>query len=172
MAREDARAGQVPAWRQPMVWLMAGLPLAAVAAGLATLWIAIGSSGNNDVVPEKVTRSAQVQQADLGPDERARQLGLSLVLRLRGGRIELLPATGAFDRARPLQVALLHPTQAAQDRRIALAPDALGWGAAMPVDAAHDWRVEATPADGAWRLRGRLHAGEQATRLGPALAGD
>lgn len=29
-----------PAWKEPMVWLIAGLPITAVIAGLVTVWIA------------------------------------------------------------------------------------------------------------------------------------
>jgi len=31
-------------WKEPMVWLIAGLPLSAVLAGLATVWIAFGNA--------------------------------------------------------------------------------------------------------------------------------
>lgn len=44
-----------PFWREPMVWLIAGLPLAAVVAAFATLWIA-----NRNIDPH-VTEGFQKQ---------------------------------------------------------------------------------------------------------------
>lgn len=33
-----------PWWKEPMVWLVAGLPLSAVIAGLTTVWIAANNA--------------------------------------------------------------------------------------------------------------------------------
>ena len=63
-------------YREPMVWLLVALPLASVVATLALLRIG-GAGPPLDAVPDDVRRSAQVQQADLAPDERALALGLS-----------------------------------------------------------------------------------------------
>ena len=76
-----------PAWREPMVWLVALIPLAAVVGTLWMVFVASDAPGTDDAVADPVRRTAQVQVADLGPDARAQALRLSAVVRssrLRG----------------------------------------------------------------------------------------
>lgn len=156
--------------REPVVWLVIGLPLASIVAGVGLVITAV-RSGGDDVAIDAVQRMAQVQQSELGPDARATAMQLSAVLRLQPGRIEVYPATGDFARGESLSLRLVHPTDAALDRVATLLPDALGWHADGEFGTAHDWRVQLAPADGRWRVQGRLEAGQQAVNLRPALAG-
>ena len=160
-------------WRNPMVWLMVGFPLAAVVAGIATVFIAIGAGGS-DAIPDDVRRTAQIQTSELGPDERAATLKLSAVLSVRDGFLELLPASGpllddASLRNRPLRLLLQHPTLAAADRELKLVPTATGWRADHRLDIDHDWRLQLLPEGTAWRLRARLPAGQRGALLAPAV---
>lgn len=164
-----------PAWREPMVWLVALIPLAAV---VGTLWMVFAASqapGTDDAVADPVRRTAQVQVADLGPDARAQALRLSAVVRssrLRGKAVvEVLPVDGDFAREAPLTLALRHPARADADRELTLAPTDTGWRVEADLDASHDWNVQLRPADGTWRLLGRWPARQQATYLKPALRG-
>lgn len=79
--------------REPMVWLVIGLPLLAVVAGLGLLVVAT-RSGSSDAVIDTVERTAQIQTAELGPDARAQALKLSAVLQVDGQRLRVLPASG------------------------------------------------------------------------------
>ncbi|GAB3096189.1 FixH family protein [Lysobacter terrae] len=160
------------AWREPLVWLVAAIPAAAVVATIALLVVASRSSGNNDVVADRVQRTAQVQVADVGADARARQLGLSAIVRTGKGAIEVLPVAGGFDRAAPLLLSLHHPARAQLDREVRLTPSKTGWRADADIDLSHDWNVQLGPSDGAWRLQGRWNAKQQATWLHPALGED
>ena len=168
-------------WRNPMVWLMVGFPLAAVVAGTATLVIAI-RAGGNDASTDDVRRTAQIQTTELGPDERAAALKLSAVLSVHNtdgeAALELLPATGAFVaapeesgkiRAQPLRLLLQHPTRAEEDRELRLLPTATGWRVGHALDLGHDWRLQVMPEGGAWRLRARLPAGQRGVLLAPAV---
>ncbi|GAB2521322.1 FixH family protein [Lysobacter humi (ex Lee et al. 2017)] len=155
------------AWRVPAVWLVAGIPVAAIVAGVGLVIVAMRQP--NDAIGDRVQRTAQIQVADLGADEQARRTGLRALLRVEYGVVEALPIAGAFDRGRPLVLSLRHPARAAEDRRVELAPTALGWRAQAAVDASHDWLVELAPADGRWRLLGRLPKGQHAVALQPAL---
>lgn len=155
--------------REPMMWLVIGLPIAAVVVGVALIVISL-RSGSVDAVIDPVQRTAQMQVSDLGPDQRASALKLSAVLRVGNGMIELLPVSGDFARDQPLTLVLSHPSQAAQDRTLSLAPSELGWRATTDLPVDHDWLLLLTPVDGSWRLRGRLPVGQQAAHLGPALA--
>ncbi len=159
-----------PAWREPMVWLVAGLPLVSIVAGIALVVIA-SRSGDSDAVADPVTRTAQIQVADLGPDARAQQLRLTAIVRTDKNLIEVLPVSGEFKRDQPLRIALRHPTRAHSDRALVLQPSPLGWRAAVVIDGSHDWSVQLSPQDGHWRLLGRLPKGQRAAHLKPALTG-
>lgn len=159
-----------PAWREPMVWLVAGLPLASVIAGIALVVIA-SRSGGSDSIADPVRRTAQIQTADLGPDARARQLQLSAVVRIDdAGNVHLLPVSGQFRRDAPLRIALRHPARADLDRDLLLLPDETGWMATASIGVTHDWNVQLSPQDGQWRLQGRVPRGQRAAHLSPALS--
>lgn len=154
--------------REPMVWLVIALPLAAVLAGI---WMMVLSSrgGSIDSVPDDVQRTGQIQTTDLGPDERAARLKLGAVLQSEEGVLRVFPAGGEFRRGEPLRLQLLHPYEADADEAITLAPDELGWQAEFALDASHDWNLQLADEAGSWRLRGRLPRGQHAAHLGPAL---
>jgi hypothetical protein len=161
---------QRPAWREPMVWLVAALPLASIVAGLGLLFVA-ARSGSNDAVADRVQRTAQIQVADLGPDALAHRLELSAILRIDGDSIEVLPVSGPFRRDEALRIALHHPSMASADRDLLLAPSELGWRAPAAIPPAHDWNVELSPQDGSWRLQGRLPRGQRAAHLKSSITG-
>ena len=156
-------------WREPMLWLVVGLPAAVIVAGIATLVIAV-RSGGSDAIPDEVRRTAQVQVADLGADARARELRLSALVRVDDEMLEVLPVSGALPPQSPLTLRLQHPTEAAEDVELELKPVGRAWRVQHTLDRSHDWRLELAPADRDWRLRGRLPAGILAARLDPALA--
>ena len=161
-------ASQRAAWREPMVWLMVGLPLASVVTGFMLLAAAL-RAGGADEVDDRVQHRAQAQVSELAPDERAGDMQLAALLQLRPGRVELLPINGALPRGQTLQLSLRHPTDSSQDRSIQLLPTAPGWGADISLPNGHDWVLRLAPADEAWRLVGRLPMRTAAARLGPAL---
>jgi hypothetical protein len=158
------------AWREPMVWLVAAIPAAAVVATIALLVTATRSSGNNDLVADEVQRTAQVQVADLGPDAAAQQL--------RSVR-SCVPARASSKCCRSMAASTATPgwswrcTILRAPRSIATLPSCpfkTGWRSDGEIDLSHDWNVELRPADGAWRLRGRWQLGATghvpATRVG------
>jgi hypothetical protein len=156
------------AWREPLVWLVAALPAASIAAGIVLLVLA-GRSGTVDAVADPVQRTAQVQVTDLRADVRAREAGLSAIARRSGDVIEVRPVAGAFDRRASLTLVLRHPVEAARDRTIVLAPMREGWRARMAMETGHDWILSLAAADGRWRLQGRWRAGASDATLQPAL---
>ncbi len=158
------------AWREPMVWLVIALPLASVIAGVSLVVIA-ARSGGTDAVIDKVDRVSQIQTTDLGPDQRARQMDISVVLRVDRDALEVIPVTGELDRKAPLELQLLHPTLKEQDRQLSLLPGGLGWRVTVPdLDLGHDWRLQITPKNGEWRIKGRLPKDQHAARLAPVIA--
>lgn len=174
--KTDDHATDAPrggALRNPMVWLIVGLPALVIVAAFVTLAIAI-RSGGSDALPDDVKRTAQIQTTDLGPDAFAAAEKLSAVIRIEERAIDILPAGGELlktdeVRKRPVRLSLQHPTRAADDRELELRPVAHGWRVDDTLDLSHDWRVQLVGADGRWRLRGRLPKATRATLLQPAL---
>lgn len=163
-------AAAIAAWREPMVWLIVGLPLASMVFAFWLLWAAVRTDGNDDL-GEHVQRTGEAQVADLGPDARARELGLVAVLRVDGKGVDVYPAQGGFPRQQALTLTLRHPTDARQDRSLQLPASADGWRASAAIGDGHDWLAQLTPRDGHWRLRGRLRAGSHSVRLEPLVGG-
>lgn len=156
-----------------MVWLMVALVGAAVVGSVMLLRVA-ANGDSVDAVPDKVQRTGQAQQADLGPDARAAERKLSAIVRIdaKGGFVEVLPVSGDFDRGVPLRLRLHHPSRAADDLALDLAATETGWRTMAAPGADHDWNLQLEPAEGdAWRLRGRLPRSQFAAHLRPALDG-
>ena len=158
-------------WRVPVFWLVVGLPLLSIVAGVGLVIIAV-RSGGADVVSDPVQRVSQIQTTDLGPDEAAAKLGLSAVLRVEDGVVEVLPATGKFGGGTALQLVLEHPTRQSDDLRLELLPQGPGWRVQQAVDGEHDWVVQLRDGEGRWRLHGRLPKQQHAARLSPSLGGE
>ena len=155
-------------WREPMVWLVAGLPLAAVIGSIALVIVAV-RSGNDDAIYDQVQRTGQAQVADLDADTRAGELKLNAVVQIDKGTLRVFPAGGAFARNEPLHLTLIHPQHQASDRSVDLQPDPTGWHAELTLDGGNDWIVHVTDQAVTWRLRGRLLKGQRAAHLGPSL---
>lgn len=159
-----------PPWREPLVWLVFGIPALAVVALVWMVFIAAGP-GSTDSVDTAVKRTAQIQVADLGPDESAARLQLAALLRIDGGELEVLPLHAGFDTDKPLKLSLHHPTRADLDHEVLMHPTANGWRAPLELDLTHDWKLQLKPQDDSWRLHGRLPRGQLSARMQPATPG-
>lgn len=157
-----------PALREPMVWLVWGLPAASVVAGVLLVVTAI-RSGGADEVTDKVQRRAQIQVSELGPDQRASAMKLAVILRIGPDSIEVFPVSGDVPRTQSLVLHLNHPTDSTRDQRLVLLPSDEGWSVIAKTEIDHDWIARLGPADGAWRVLGRVQTGGRAVRLGSAL---
>lgn len=155
------------AWREPMLWLVAGLPAVSVIAGVALL-VAIARD-NVDALSAGVRRTAQIQAEDTRADEEALRRGLSATLR-RGAPPDglVLELHGAADDTTALRLYLLHPAAAARDREVKLdRVDAQHWRAAEMPATTNAWHLRLESADGRWRLAGRLEAAADGAALEP-----
>lgn len=150
-----------------VLFLIAGLPLATLVAGVWTLAL-IGGEGL-DRVADPVRRVAQVQQVDTDADQRAARLGLRAELRRNADALRLdLAAPASLPPVQGLVLRLEHPLDARLDHERILRPEAGGWTGPV-FDAGPAWRVSLTPVDGRWRLVGRWPREGQALELEPAL---
>ena len=168
-ADKVSKTGSSP-WREPIVWLVILLVGASMAGSVQLLRIAY-RDGPVDSVADQVQRTGRAQQTDLSPDMRAAAMELSAIMRidLNGEFLEVLPVSGDFDHNAPLELRLQHPVHASEDQVVALLPHESGWRVSLALTTDHDWRIQLLPADGTWRLRGRLSQDQHATHLAPAV---
>ncbi|MCQ4166643.1 FixH family protein [Tahibacter harae] len=155
-----------PAWREPMVWLVAGLPALGVIAGILIVVAAV-RAGGADALSTQVRRTGQIQQENLAPDLAAARAGLVAELQLDAadGRLSLSLSGRDAVGAEQLQLRLIHSSQAQQDREITLQRSGARWiGQTAPAGTAA-WTLRLQPPDGSWRLGGRLPAGAGAAQL-------
>jgi len=164
MSSEHAIDARSPL-REPMFWLVWGLPAIVVVAGFLTLGIAI-RAGGSDASIDRVQRMAQVQQTDLSADRAAEHHGLGASLALRDGRI-VLQMLGSPGDADALSLQFEHPTSSALDRQILLSREGDAWVADIALPEAASWHLTLTPNDRRWRLDGRLEGGSAVAILRP-----
>ncbi|MBK8285606.1 MAG: hypothetical protein IPK97_12460 [Ahniella sp.] len=99
--------------REPMFWLVLAFPIATIVAGILTIRLA-SSDGPLDAAPESVQRRAQVQTTDLGPDQRAAELGLTATLLRQEDGHWAWTEWPRLEGAVP-SLSVLHPNRANQD---------------------------------------------------------
>ena len=159
-----------PWYREPMAWMVIGLPAIVVGAAIATLAIAI-NAGGTDAYPAQVKRTAQVQVEDLAADRAA----IAMAIR---GTLAIDADTGAvrvaLDNApvstMQLRLDLIHPARAAGDVQLMLVRSGDAFLGRLDVPAAQVWAVQASDADGTWRVTGRYEPGLGEVLLAPALS--
>lgn len=166
---EPAAAGATeptPWYRNRWFWLVATPPIAAVIGGLLTVAIAVRNA--DSLVVDDYARIGRAFDVDQSRDRRARQLGVTATLRVDRAHGTVQITVGGVP-AQALELKLIHPTDAAGDRRLSLGPDADGRyaGTLTAFDAVRREVEIASPVQG-WRLRGELPAGATQARLAPS----
>lgn len=154
------------ALREPMVWLMFGIPLLTAAAGFYTLHIA-GLAKATDVVNMPVARMAQVQETDLSADENAARAGLSARLSIAKGQWVISSFGHATDDE--LILDLQHPIDKSQDLSLKLHKRGDVFVSNAPVDKNNDWLLQLSDGKKQWRLIGRLRKQSDSADLHPSV---
>ena len=140
--------------REPMVWLMFGIPVLTAIAGFYTLHIA-GLAKATDVVNMPVTRMAQVQETDLTADENAARSHLSARLNIADGQW-VISSAGKLN-SESLVLDLQHPIDKSQDMSLELHRQGNTFVSLAPVNKSNDWLLQLSDRKKQWRLVGRLH---------------
>lgn len=160
-----------PWYREPMVWLVAGIPLTSVIVGITLLTLAI-RSGSADAVPDPVRRTLQIQDTDIAADREAIALGLR-------GELQVDPDTGALlvrlaplpaEATPTLVLRLLHAGRASLDQELSLVRSGDQWLGRVDKLQGQAWNIEVAATDGSWRVGGRLDPGARSSELIPMLA--
>ena len=156
------------AWREPMVWMLIGLPLASVAIGFALLFAAVDHAGPATDSPDKVARLGHLQMsAEVAPQTGPARPVTELILRHNGGMIEAVPTDARIARGGNLTVVLTARGAPAEVLTLHLKPSELGWRGAGVVGNVRGWQVQATSDRASWRLRGQWPAEARFARLAP-----
>jgi hypothetical protein len=146
---------QPPWWKEPMIWLVAGLPALAVVASFITYFIA--ASDPDPLVNAGYRKEGLAPLQDTDKERRAAALKVQADLAYANGEASI-KLYGLLDKQpASLELLLLHPTDADQDVRLLLTKIAVGRYAAPALAASagkRQWILE--PDDQTWRLTGSL----------------
>ncbi|MHA6205195.1 hypothetical protein ACXU4B_12285 [Dyella soli] len=153
------------AWREPMVWMLVGLPLASVAIGFALLFAAVHPGREDMETVGRVTRVGKllVSAEAAAPATEVDTQGV--VLRTRGDMLEVLPMDGDFPRGGKLILTLSDASGGGHTFH--LSPSELGWRGVGSLEGDRDWTVQLAPDNATWRLHGRWMPRARSTRLMP-----
>jgi hypothetical protein len=159
-----------PWHREPMMWLVVGIPLAAVVAGIAM--ISIASRVSVDHVAEPFRPIGKAQTVELSRDLRASELGTSAVLSVGANGRDLFVTLERAEAA-VLELKLVHPIEQRLDvemKLVAVVPGRFVGTLPQPLAPAR-WDLELGDLGQTWRIVGQLEAGRDGARLSPALGG-
>lgn len=158
---------QRSAWREPMVWMLVGLPLASVAIGFALLFAAVHPGREDMETIQNATRVGKLLVSAQANEAATEVSTGGLVLRVKGDMIEAVPVDGDFPRGGKLQLTLTSSDASAATRAFQLSPSELGWRGVGSLAGAREWLVELKPDNAAWSLRGHWAIDARAVRLSP-----
>lgn len=140
------------ALREPMVWMLIGIPLASVIMGVVMITLAVN---NNDglVVDDYYKQGLEINRT-LERDARAGELELAadIAFEPSDNRVSLsLSGAPAFQPPAEISLGFYHATRKGEDQVLSLRRDARGmYSAPMPVLAKGRWYVSAETSE--WRL--------------------
>lgn len=154
-----------PWYRQPLVWLVIGIPLSSVVMGIAMLTLSI-TTYDGLVTDDYYKQGLQINRS-LERDEAARRHALSseVLIGAAGGVIQVsLAGEASFQAPEVVDLRLFHATRAGLDRHIVLRRVSAGrYLSARPELAPGKWHLQLAADD--WRLRGELQGGDGDRRL-------
>lgn len=156
-------------YREPFVWMLIAIPLAAVIGGFVTLGLAVSS--DDGLVEDDYYRRGKEINRVLARDQAAASRGLHGRVELDDAQHRLLIRLSARESAAipdNVELKFLHATRAGVDKALILAREPDGtYRAPLPELAQGHWNVQLAAQD--WRLVGSLHVpGDRRLDLRPA----
>jgi hypothetical protein len=141
-------------WKEPMVWLVLGLPATAVVAAVSTYFIA--AQGQDSLVTMEFHDEGMYMERITQREDKAAALGINAQLAVSGDRLQLSLA-GRMDRAPDdLQLTLEHPARAEKDFQVHLTQvNPRTYIAPMPAMGSGKRYLILEPPDKAWRITGQ-----------------
>jgi uncharacterized protein len=148
--------------KEPMVWLMLGIPVLTAIAGFYTLHIA-GLAKATDVVNIPVTRVAQIQDSNLSADMFAAKENIAAKLDVSSG-YWVVSSSNNLDDSK-LILALQHPVDKTQDIQLVLEKHGNRFINHSAVPKNNDWVLQLSDMNSQWRVVGRLHKQDDVANL-------
>jgi len=168
-ARTPSGPAARPWYREPMLWLVLGLPLTAVIGALAS--VVIANVGADPVVSDTLRNDGLAINRDPAGDRAAAAAGVVASIDAQGARLTVRLALAQGAAPAQLVVLLSHATHAEFDRMLRLERGADGrYGAPLAALPAGHWYIEVAPPDRAWRLTGDFGDTPRALVLRPRPA--
>ncbi len=148
-----------PWYRQFWPWVLLGLPLAAVLAGLATLFVAMDDP-DSLVVGDYYKQGLAINRT-LAREQAARRLGLTGRLRIDidSGKVMVNLRADHAVSTKAVRLKLFHATRDRHDVELVLNAVGVGQyrgGLAQPLSLGA-WIVNVEPEDESWRISGRTY---------------
>lgn len=139
----------------PVLWLVIGLPAAAVVASFATLIVSTRAA--DQPLPTRYHWEGEAYDADQARVNKARQVGVRAQIHYdaQAKQCEVVLSAAAPD---ALRMDLAHPTDQSLDRHLKLARTATGYRAACEPLPLANWWIEVADDSAGWALRGRLRS--------------
>lgn len=154
-----------PWYREPLMWLVVGVPALTVAGGIATLWLA--TMGRDVVVRDDFRREGLAIHADPRRDAAAVEAGAHATLTFDRDRAQLTAVVSLRRGQLPdgLLILLSHATRAELDRTVSLRRANGIYRGQLESLPGGRWYVELTPASRGWRLRGEFSGAQRTIEL-------
>ncbi len=150
MSSRTLEKSDTPWYREPWPWILMGLPLTVVVAGIVTLVIAV--KYEDGLVAEDYYKQGLAINQVLERESRAHDLELTANLMVSDDRVRIR-LQGSGESPDQLRVRFVHPTRAGEDREITLSMVASGWYEGhLPQLAEGHWRVHVEDAQSTWRM--------------------
>ncbi len=147
-----------PWWKEPMIWLIAGLPAIAVVASVTSYFIA--AHDPDSMVKANYRKEGFAMVAPTTPaDQAAAALGLSARLTAGNGQMKLVLRGDLGSHPQRLILNIVHPTRENQDIHILLAhSQELSYIAPAQELGSGKRILVLEPEDRAWRITGQWTA--------------
>lgn len=138
-----------------MVWLVAGLPIAAVIASFATYFIAADKP--DALVNAGYQKEGLAPLKDTSKEQRANALSIKADLTIGAGAISITLSGKMEALPSSLELLLLHPANAEKDLRVYLSSQGNGlYSGPQPEHLHGKWHWILEPKGQDWRLSGEL----------------
>lgn len=156
-----------PWYRQFWPWFIISLPLTAVIASFATLFIA--AHNPDGLVADNYYKEGLAINLELDRDRHAAALGLSALVRIdpASDRLVLtLDGPASAGQSADIELRMIHPTRSHLDRTLVLTRESGNrWSAPLNNPAPGRWHIQLESASGGWRVTGRLALPEERQAL-------
>jgi uncharacterized protein len=154
-----------PWYRQFWPWFIISIPASSILVGITLLTLAIRHP--DPLVVDNYYKEGLAINQQLDRQQLAAEIGVQALVRFDAER-ELL-SIEALEAGRlqgPLQLFLIHPTLAGQDRIVSLRADEQGrYSLSMPESGNSRWHIALESEAEGWRLEGRIRLAENTQLL-------